>query len=57
MKIDWKAYQTNGFFDELIDAQGNVRLHGQQLAKFFSNLSGEELQKATTRTSTQHVYR
>jgi uncharacterized circularly permuted ATP-grasp superfamily protein len=46
MKIDWKAYQTNGFFDELIDAQGNVRLHGQQLAKFFSNLSGEELQKA-----------
>lgn len=46
MKIDWKAYQTNGFFDELIDEKGNVRLHGEKLAQFFSNLTGEELQKA-----------
>ena len=46
MEIDWKAYQTNGFFDELIDAKGNVRLHGKQLAQFFSNLSAEELKKA-----------
>ena len=46
MKIDWKAYQTNGFFDELIDSTGNVRSHGKQLAQFFSNLSGDELKKA-----------
>ena len=46
MKIDWKAYQTNGFFDELIDAQGNIRTHGKQLAQFFSSLSKEELVKA-----------
>ncbi|TEW54884.1 circularly permuted type 2 ATP-grasp protein [Psychromonas sp. RZ22] len=46
MEIDWKAYQTNGFFDELIDAKGNVRTHGKQLAQFFSNLSAEELTKA-----------
>ncbi|WP_426359047.1 circularly permuted type 2 ATP-grasp protein [Pseudocolwellia sp. HL-MZ19] len=46
MEIDWKAYQTNGFFDELIDAKGNVRPHGKQLAQFFSNLSAEELKKA-----------
>ena len=46
MGIDWKAYNTNGFFDELIDGKGNVRLHGKQLAQFFSSLSGEELTKA-----------
>ena len=46
MEIDWKAYQTNGFFDELIDAKGNVRIHGKQLASFFANLSGDELKKA-----------
>ncbi|MDA7747246.1 circularly permuted type 2 ATP-grasp protein [Psychromonas sp.] len=46
MQIDWKAYQTNGFFDELIDSKGNVRSHGKQLAQFFSNLSAEELKKA-----------
>jgi len=46
MKIDWKAYQTNGFFDELIDEKGDVRLHGQKLAQFFSSLNGDELKKA-----------
>lgn len=46
MEIDWKAYQTNGFYDELINAKGNVRPHGKQLAKFFSNLSADELTKA-----------
>jgi|TARA_B100001063_G_scaffold113624_1_gene106115 uncharacterized circularly permuted ATP-grasp superfamily protein len=46
MKIDWKTYQTNGFFDELIDAQGNIRSHGKQLAQFFAGLSEEELIKA-----------
>lgn len=46
MEIDWKAYQTNGFFDELINAKGNVRSHGKHLAQFFSNLSAEELKKA-----------
>jgi len=46
MEIDWKKYQTKGFFDELIDSKGNVRSHGKQLAQFFSNLSAEELKKA-----------
>lgn len=46
MSIDWKAYKTNGFFDELIDAQGNIRLHGHNLAQFFASLSEEELVKA-----------
>ena len=46
MEIDWKAYQTKGFFDELIDSEGQVRSHGKQLAQFFSNLSAEELNKA-----------
>ena len=46
MKIDWKAYQTNGFFDELVDTQGNIRTHGKQLAEFFASLSQEELIKA-----------
>ncbi|MDD8058245.1 MULTISPECIES: circularly permuted type 2 ATP-grasp protein [Shewanella] len=46
MRIDWKAYNTKGFFDELIDGQGNVRLHGQKLAQFFANLSADELKKA-----------
>ncbi|WP_372882800.1 circularly permuted type 2 ATP-grasp protein [Psychromonas sp.] len=46
MGIDWKAYQTNGFFDELIDGQGGVRPHGRQLAQFFAGLSGDELKQA-----------
>ena len=46
MSIDWKAYKTNGFFDELIDAQGNIRSHGHNLAQFFASLSEEELVKA-----------
>jgi uncharacterized circularly permuted ATP-grasp superfamily protein len=46
MKIDWKTYQTNNFFDELIDSQGKVRLHGEKLAHFFSKLTGDELRTA-----------
>jgi uncharacterized circularly permuted ATP-grasp superfamily protein len=46
MGINWKNYQTNGFFDELIDSQGEARTHGRQLAEFFANLSGQELKQA-----------
>lgn len=46
MGIDWKTYPTNGFFDELVDAKGNIRSHGQQLAQFFSNLSKDDLKTA-----------
>jgi len=46
MGIDWNAYQPNGFFDELVDAQGKIRTHGRKLADFFANLTGEELTHA-----------
>ncbi|MGB5445015.1 MAG: circularly permuted type 2 ATP-grasp protein, partial [Psychromonas sp.] len=46
MGIDWKAYQTNGFFDELVDGQGEVRKEGRKLAQFLAGLSGEELKQA-----------
>ncbi|WP_111979158.1 circularly permuted type 2 ATP-grasp protein [Algibacillus agarilyticus] len=46
MGIDWRAYQTNGFFDELIGDNAKPRAHGAELAKFFSDLSKEDLNQA-----------
>ena len=46
MGIDWKTYQTKGFFDELINSNGKPRSYGTQLAKFFSELSSDDLEQA-----------
>ena len=43
MPIDWKAYSTGQFFDELIDASGKPRSFGRILSTTLASLSSEEL--------------
>lgn len=46
MGINWSEYQTNNFFDELIDNSSKPRYFGKTLANFFSELSSEDLKQA-----------
>jgi len=43
MKINWKAYDSQSFFDELLTANGNPRLAARGIIKFLQNLPDEEL--------------
>jgi uncharacterized circularly permuted ATP-grasp superfamily protein len=41
--IDWKQYQPNGFFDELISSPGYARKSGKKLASYLRSLSFDEI--------------
>ena len=43
MSIDWKSYDANGFYDELITAAGKPRPAGAVLAKYLASLSDQEI--------------
>ncbi len=45
MRIDWKSYQCNEFFDELISSPGYPRKPARILARYLASLSSEELQQ------------
>ena len=53
MKFGSKNYSAGGFFDELIDADGNARPHARRLAEYFSAMQPQELverQRAADKT-------
>ncbi len=45
MSIDWKQYDTGGFFDELVSSTGNPRAPARKLANYLAGLDPEELEK------------
>ncbi|WP_020683240.1 circularly permuted type 2 ATP-grasp protein [Marinobacterium rhizophilum] len=45
MSIDWKQYDSGGFFDELISSPGNARAPARKLANYLASLEDEELEK------------
>jgi len=45
MRIDWKSYQCNEFFDELISSPGYPRKPARILARYLASLSSDELQQ------------
>lgn len=45
MRIDWRDYSSNGFYDELIAPEGRVRAHAEGLARILSELSLPELRE------------
>lgn len=45
MKLDWKSYHSEPFFDELISSPGHPRKIARQLVKYLSSFSHEELQE------------
>jgi uncharacterized circularly permuted ATP-grasp superfamily protein len=45
MSIDWKQYDSGGFFDELISSPGNARTPARKLANYLASLDDEELEK------------
>nr|WP_067298791.1 circularly permuted type 2 ATP-grasp protein [Marinobacterium profundum] len=45
MSIDWKQYDSGGFFDELISSPGNARAPARKLANYLASLDEEELEK------------
>jgi uncharacterized circularly permuted ATP-grasp superfamily protein len=44
MGINWKQYQADIFYDELIDEKGNARLPAKHLASYLQSLDEDELQ-------------
>ncbi len=45
MSIDWKQYDSGGFFDELISSPGNARAPARKLANYLAGLDEDELEK------------
>lgn len=45
MSINWKQYQADGFYDELINEKGNARLPAKHLASYLKSLDENELQR------------
>jgi uncharacterized circularly permuted ATP-grasp superfamily protein len=43
MRFGTKNYSAGGFYDELIDAEGNARPHARLLAEYFSEMQPQEL--------------
>lgn len=44
MSINWKQYQADGLYDELINANGNARQAAKHLASYLQSLDEDELQ-------------
>jgi len=55
MTIDWRAYETHGFWDELITANGRARKGAGNLTRMLAELSDEEL--AARRTAAELAIR
>lgn len=55
MTIDWRAYETNGFWDELITANGRARKGAGSLCRMLAELSDDEL--AARRTAAELAIR
>ena len=55
MTINWRAYETNGFWDELITANGRARKGAGNLTRMLAELSDEEL--AARRTAAELAIR
>ncbi|MGH1440315.1 MAG: circularly permuted type 2 ATP-grasp protein [Cellvibrionaceae bacterium] len=45
MSINWKQYQADGFYDELINEKGNARLPAKHLTSYLKSLDENELQR------------
>lgn len=45
MGINWKEYQANFFYDELINENGNSRVPAKSLASYLQSLNENELQR------------
>jgi len=43
MRFGTRNYSAKGFYDELIDAEGNARPHARLLAEYFSEMQPQEL--------------
>jgi len=43
VSLDWKQYDANGFYDELINSSGNARKASRTLTNYLRSLSEEEL--------------
>ncbi len=43
MGIDWRHYDTRGFFDELVDGEGNPRLSAKRLAAYLGTLGHDQI--------------
>jgi uncharacterized circularly permuted ATP-grasp superfamily protein len=43
MRIDWKTYDPDGLYDELVSSPGYARAASRSLAKYLQSLSSEEL--------------
>jgi uncharacterized circularly permuted ATP-grasp superfamily protein len=43
MGIDWKSYDPDGFYDELISSPGHARKPARALVKYLRNLADDEL--------------
>lgn len=44
MAMDWKAYDPNGFFDELVGPEGKIRPPARQLIGYLESLPPEEIE-------------
>ncbi len=51
LSVDWKYYETAGFYDELIEAPGKPRPVARNLAKHFASLTEQEI--ATCKTGAE----
>ncbi len=45
MSINWKQYKADGFYDELINENGNARLPAKHLTSYLQSLDDDELQQ------------
>jgi uncharacterized circularly permuted ATP-grasp superfamily protein len=45
MSINWKEYQPDNFFDELISSPGNARLPAKKLVSYLQSLDENEVQR------------
>jgi uncharacterized circularly permuted ATP-grasp superfamily protein len=45
MSIDWKDYQPDNFYDELISSPGNARLPAKKLVSYLQSLKDNEIQQ------------
>ena len=43
MRIDWTSYSAPGLHDELIGPGGGARVAGRALARYLTELGGEEI--------------
>ncbi|KAA1171938.1 circularly permuted type 2 ATP-grasp protein [Marinobacter salinexigens] len=44
MTMDWKSYDPNGFFDELVSHDGSIRPPAKQLVTYLESLPPEEIE-------------